>query len=100
MHLVVEFPKFDHSVVGCQHSKARGFVVDELYGVYFLVKLDRLKMVKLRLMTLNLCEVSVVKIPGVFEVDILENNNSASVVTDCEIVSGFVIRNRRKNVAL
>ena len=100
MHLVVEFPKLDHSVVSCQHAKTRCFVVYKLDGVYFLVKLNRLQMVKLRLMTLNLSEVSVVKIPGVFEVDILENDNTASVVTDCKIVSSFVIRNRRENVAI
>jgi hypothetical protein len=51
-------------------------------------------------MTLDFCEVPVVEIPRILKLVILEYDNTSSLIPDCQVLSGFVIRNRSKNIIL
>ena len=57
-------------------------------------------MVKLGLVTLDLCEVPVVKIAGVLQLIVLENDHAAALVAHCKILSSFVVGNCSENVVL
>ena len=51
-------------------------------------------------MTLYLREVPVVKVPRVLEVDVLEDDHSAAMVTYSQVVSSLVERDGGKDVGL
>ena len=57
-------------------------------------------MIEFRLVTLNLSEVAVVKVPRVLEIDILKNDNATSIVTNCKIVPGFIKSDRAEYIRL
>ena len=69
--------------------------ISELYMIDFLLQLDRLEMVELRLVRLYLRMVSVVKIPGILErACMLEHNHSSSSVAHSKIVATAIEGNR------
>lgn len=57
-------------------------------------------MIELRFVTLDLCEVSVIKIPRILEFIILKNDNTTSLITDSKVLSSFVIGDGSENIVL
>jgi len=55
-------------------------------------------MVKLRFVTLNLCEVPIIEIPGILQLVIFENDYTATLITHSQILSGFVVGNCSQNI--
>jgi len=100
MYFILKFPQLYDSIVGGKHPKTAALIVQELNGVDLLVELNRLEMIKLRLMTLDLGEVPIVKVSRVLEVDVLKNNNTPSIVADSEVVACLVVRDGAQDICL
>ena len=57
-------------------------------------------MIELGLVTLYLCEIAVVEIPGILELIVLEDDDPASLVAHCQILPCFVVRNCSQDIIL
>ena len=57
-------------------------------------------MIKFRLMTLNFSKISEIKVARVFKLVVLENNYSASLITNCQILTWFIVTNCCQNIIL
>ena len=100
MNFVLEFPKFYNPIVCGKHLKNARFVVDKLDSIYLLVQLYGLEVVALRLMTLYLSKVPVIKVSRVLELVILENYDTTSLIAYCQIFACLVVSDRCENVVL
>jgi len=47
--------------------------------------------IKLRFVTLYFGEIAVIEVPGVFEINVFEDNDSPAIVPYSQVVSGLVI---------
>ena len=75
-------------------------IVHELDGVNFLIELDRFEMVELRLVRLDLRKVPVVEISGVLQLIVLEYDDSASLISDGQILACLVVGDCGKQIIL
>lgn len=53
--------------------------------------LNTLKMIKLWLMGLNFLEIAIIEVTRIFQISIPEHYNSASSISDRQVLSSFII---------
>jgi hypothetical protein len=87
MNFIFKLPQFNYTVICCEHLQNTLPIINKLNRIYFLIKLNRFKMIEFRFMTLNFSKISIIKVPRVLELIILENNYSASLITNCQILT-------------
>ena len=100
MNLVLEFPQFDYSIIGWEHLQHTVFVINEFYCVYLFIQFNWFQMIKLWFMTLDLSEIPVIKVSGVFELVILENNDTTSLITYSKIFPSLIKFNSCQDIIL
>lgn len=93
MSLILKFPKFNYSIISGEHLYDTLFIIYELYRIDLLVKLNRLQVIKFRLVALNLSEIAIIEIPWILKLIIFKNYDSASLVSYCKIFASLVICN-------
>ena len=98
VYLIVKFPKLDYPVVRAKHLDQALFVIHKFNWIDFLVKFDRFQMVKFWLVTLNFSIISVVKVPRIFQFNVLKNYYTTAFVSYGKVFSGFVKWNSREYI--
>ena len=96
-----ETPKLDDSIVGWEELYAVIFVLmQEFYIIDFLLHLNTFKMIKFRLVRLNLLEIAIIEVTRIFQVSIPEHYNTASSVANRQEVSFFIVCHSSQNIWL
>ena len=98
MYFVLYLPELDDSIVGGEELEGALLIVHKFDGVHFLVQFDRLQVVKLWLVGLNFRKVPVVEISTVLEFAISEDNDSAALVSDSQVLACLVEGNSSEDV--
>ena len=87
MNFIFKLPQFNYTIICCEHLQNTLPIINKLNRIYFLIELNRFKMIEFRFMTLNFSKISIIKVPRVLKLIILENNYSASLITNCQILT-------------
>ena len=72
--------------------------MQEFYIIDFLLHLNTFKMIKFRLVRLNLLEIAIIEVTRIFQVSIPEHYNTASSVANRQEVSFFIVCHSSQNV--
>jgi len=99
-HFVLHFPELDDAVIRREELEGasqavlfRTPLVEELDIVYFLLQLNRLEVIKLWLMRLDLSKVLIVEVPRVLEGSTVpEDDYAAGLVSHGQVISCAIKR--------
>ena len=72
--------------------------MQEFYIIDFLLHLNTFKMIKFRLVRLNLLEIAIIEVTRIFQVSIPEHYNTASSVPNRQEVSFFIVCHSSQNI--
>ena len=87
-----EAPKLYNPVIRGKELYAITFVLMKKFDIIdFFFHLNTLKMIELRLMWLNLLEIAIIEVTGIFQVSVPEHYNTASSISDSQVLPSFII---------
>ena len=100
LNTLLKLPQLNYPIVGREKlliASPRG--AKKLYGIYFFIEFQALQVVELRLVWLNLAAVSIVEVAWVLQFRVAEDNDTATSVTNGQILTSLVKTEGGKNIS-